>query len=159
MSGNDDESLPMMVMSDIFGGGPYSRLFANVREKMSLCYYCTASCIRQKGLLIVESGVEAQNCEKAQKEILNQLEIVKKGEFSDFEFESSIKSICDSLNTYNDSLTSLNNWYAIKINNTKLYSPSDIAEKIKKITKQDVIDAANGVNLHTVYKLVPKEVG
>lgn len=157
MSGNDDESLPMMVMCDIFGGGPYSRLFANVREKMSLCYYCTASCIRQKGLLMVESGVEADNCEKAQKEILNQLEIVKKGEFSDFEFESSIKSICDSLNTYNDSLAALNNWYAIKISNTKLYSPSDIAEKIKNITKQDVINAANGVNLHTVYKLLPKE--
>ena len=157
MSGNDDESLPMMVMGDIFGGGPYSRLFSNVREKMSLCYYCSASCVRSKGLLTVESGVEANNCSKAQKEILNQLEMVKKGEFSDFEFESSIKSICDSLKTYNDSLTSLDTWYTLKINNPVLYSPADIAEKIQKITRQDVTDAANGVVLHTVYKLLPKE--
>ncbi len=157
MSGNDDESLPMMVMSDIFGGGPYSRLFSNVREKMSLCYYCSASCMRAKGLLTVESGVEANNCSKAQKEILNQLEMVKKGEFSDFEFESSIKSICDSLKTYNDSLTSLDTWYTLKINNPVLYSPADIAEKIQKITRQDVTDAANGVVIHTVYKLLPKE--
>ncbi len=44
--GNDDISLPLMVMCDIFGGGPYSRLFSNVREKMSLCYYCSASSVR-----------------------------------------------------------------------------------------------------------------
>ena len=157
LCGNDDVSLPMLVMGDIFGGGPYSRLFANVREKMSLCYYCSASTIRQKGLLTVESGVEAQNAETAEKEILNQLETIKKGEFSDFEFESSLKSICGSLSTYSDSLTSLDMWYSLKVNNQKLYSPEDIAEMIKKITKEDVIEAASGVELHTVYKLLPKE--
>ncbi len=157
MYGNDDTTLPLIVMSDIFGGGPYSRLFANVREKLSLCYYCSAAAIRQKGLVTVESGVETKNCEKAEQEILNQLEIVKKGEFSDFEFESSIKSIVDSLNTYNDSQNSIDLWYTIKVNNDKLYSPSDIAEMVSKITKEDVINAAKGVKLNTVYKLLPKE--
>lgn len=157
MYGDDDLSLPLMVMCDIFGGGPYSRLFSNVREKMSLCYYCSASSVRYKGLLTVDSGVEMDNTEKAQKEILNQLEIIKKGEFSDFEFESSIKSICDSLSTYYDSQNSLDLWYALKINNQNLYSPEDIAEKIKKITREDVIYAAKGVKLHTIYKLLPKE--
>ncbi len=157
MYGDDDLSLPLMVMCDIFGGGPYSRLFSNVREKMSLCYYCSASSVRYKGLLTVDSGVEVNNAQKAQDEILNQLEIMKKGEFSDFEFESSIKSICDSLSTYNDSQNSLDLWYALKINNQNLYSPEDIAEKIKKITREDVIYAAKGVKLHTVYKLLPKE--
>lgn len=156
--GNDDNTLPLMVMSDIFGGGPYSRLFSNVREKMSLCYYCSASAVRQKGLLTVESGVETANANKAYCEILNQLEIVKKGEFTDFEFESSIKSICDSLNSYNDSQVSLDTWYALKANNSKLYSPADIAEKIKTVTRQEVIAAAKGVKLHTVYKLLPREV-
>ena len=158
MCGNDDVSLPLMVMGDIFGGGPYSRLFANVREKMSLCYYCSASSIRQKGLLTVESGIETENAEKAYTEILNQLHIVKKGEFTDFEFESSIKSICGSLQTYNDSQTSLDLWYALKANNDNVYSPADIAEKIKLISREDVIKAAAGVKLHTVYKLLPKEV-
>ena len=155
--GNDDTSLAVMVMTDIFGGGPYSRLFSNVREKLSLCYYCSASAIRQKGLITVESGIETENCEKAEKEILNQLSIVKKGKFTDFEFESSIKSITDSLNSYNDSQNSIDLWYAIKINNKKLYSPEDIAKKISKITREDVINAAKGVKLHTVYKLLPKE--
>jgi len=157
MYGNDDKTLPLMIMTDIFGGGPYSRLFSNVREKMSLCYYCSASAVRQKGLITVASGVETANAEKAEKEILNQLNIVKKGEFSDFEFESSIKSICDSFNSYNDSQAALDSWYTLKINNNDIYSPADIAEKIKAITKEDVVNAAKDVNLHTVYKLLPKE--
>lgn len=157
MFGNDDETIPLMVMCDIFGGGPYSRLFANVREKMSLCYYCSASSVRAKGLITVDSGVEIENADKAQTEILNQLEIVKKGDFTDFEFNSSIKSICDSLNSYNDSQGSLDLWYALKVNNLNLYSLEDIAEKISAVTREDVINTAGGVKLHTVYKLLPKE--
>lgn len=157
MSGNDDQTLPLLVMNDIFGGGPYSRLFSNVREKMSLCYYCSALATRIKGLISVESGVETANAEKAQSEILNQLEIIKNGLFSDFEFNSSIKSLCDSFNTYNDSQFSLDTWYALKINNENLYSPSDLAERVKAVTREDVIKAAGGVKLNTVYKLLPKE--
>lgn len=157
MFGDDDLSLPLLVMCDIFGGGPYSRLFTNVREKLSLCYYCAASSVRYKGLLMVDSGVEVDNADKAIAEILNQLEIMKKGEFTDNEFDSSIKSICDSLNTYYDSQGALDLWYALKVNNPNLYSPLDIIEKIKQITKEDVIFAARGVNLHTVYKLLPRE--
>ncbi len=157
MYGDDDLSLPLMVMCDIFGGGPYSRLFTNVREKLSLCYYCSASSVRYKGLLTVDSGVECENADKAIDEILNQLSIMQKGEFTDSEFQSSVKSICDSLKTYYDSQNSLDLWYALKINNQNLYSPQDIIEKIKAVTKEDVIYAAKGVRLHTVYKLLPKE--
>lgn len=155
--GNDDKSLPLLIMGDIFGGGPYSRLFSNVREKMSLCYYCSARTIRQKGLLTVESGIETENAEKAAKEILNQLKIVKDGKFTDFEFESSKKSICDSLMGYNDSQQSIDMWYALKINNDEIYSPEDIAKKISEITREDVVNAAKGVKLHTVYRLLPLE--
>ena len=150
--GNDCYKLS--VTSDIFGGGPYSRLFTNVREKMSLCYYCSASSVMTKGHLLVESGVEFQNMEKAEKEILNQLSAVKNGEFDDFTFEASIKSICGSLKSYNDSLAALDGWYASRIFGDKLISPNDAAKEISKITKQDVIETAKGIQLHTVYKLV-----
>lgn len=156
-AGDDDNTMPLMVMTDIFGGGPYSRLFDNVREKMSLCYYCSATSSRVKGLITVESGVEEQNAEKTEKAILEQLEIMKKGEFSDFEFSSSVKSLRDSLNSYNDSQPLLDLWYALKAVNKNLYSPEDIAEKISAVTRDEIITAANGVKLHTVYKLLPKE--
>ena len=157
MCGDDDVSLPLMVMTDIFGGGPYSKLFANVREKMSLCYYCSASSVRGKGLITVDSGVEAENADKAQKEILAQLDAVKNGDFADFEYEASLKSLRDSLNSYNDSQVLLDTWYALKAGNKALYSPEEIGEKISAITREDIINAAKGVKLHTVYKLLPKE--
>lgn len=156
-AGDDDNTMPLMVMTDIFGGGPYSRLFDNVREKMSLCYYCSATSSRIKGLITVESGVEEQNAEKAENAISEQLEIMKKGKFTDFEFSSSIKSLRDSLNSYNDSQPLLDLWYALKAVNKNLYSPEDIAEKISAVTRDEIIAAANGVKLHTVYKLLPKD--
>lgn len=153
--GNDEKTVSLLVMTDIFGGGPYSRLFANVREAMSLCYYCTATSIRGKGLITVESGVEADNCEKALKEILNQLEIMKKGEFSDFELEASKKSIIDSMRSYNDSQAALDTWYSVKICDGVPISPEEVTELISKVTRAAVIKAANGVFLHTVYRLLP----
>lgn len=155
--GDEESTAALSVMCDIFGGGPYSRLFSNVREKMSLCYYCSASSVKAKGLIMVDSGVEKENAETAQKEILNQLEIIKKGEFTDTEFDSSIKGMTDSLNSYNDSQGLLDVWYSVKIFKDKLLSPEDSAELLCSVTRDDVVRAAKGVNLHTVYKLLPKE--
>lgn len=157
--GDEESASNLSVMCDIFGGGPYSRLFCKVREKMSLCYYCSASCVKSKGLIVVDCGVEKENAEKAQNEILNQLEIMKSGNFSDSEFDSSLKSITDSLNSYNDSQGLLDLWYSVKIFKDRILSPEDTADILSKITREDVTNIAKGINLHTVYKLLPKEEG
>lgn len=158
LSGSGDEVLPLSVMCDIFGGGPYSKLFLNVREKMSLCYYCSASSIKTKGLITVDSGVEEQNAQKAKNEILNQLKALQNGELTDFEFSSSLKSMSDSLKTYNDSQELLDTWYSLRVVSGGTVSPEEMAQDIVKVTKQQVIDAAKGVKLHTVYRLLPLEV-
>ena len=88
------------------------------------------------------------------KEILNQLIAVQNGDFDDATFEASIKSICGSLKSCNDSLGSLDSWYATRIFTDELVSPDDAIEEISKITKQQVIDTARGIKLHTVYKLI-----
>ncbi len=155
--GDDSQTAALTVMCDIFGGGPYSRLFTNVREKLSLCYYCSSSSVKVKGLITVDSGVEGANAQKAEKEILRQLDIIKQGKFTDQEFESSVKSITDSFKSYNDSQGLLDAWYSLKIVKDKLLSPEDAAELIADVTRDDVINAAKGVELHTVYKLLPKE--
>ena len=69
----DKDTVAAKVMTDVFGGGPYSRLFTNVREKLSLCYYCTARYIRQKGIILVDSGIEEANAAKGETEIIKQL--------------------------------------------------------------------------------------
>lgn len=155
--GDDSKTAALTVMCDIFGGGPYSRLFTNVREKYSLCYYCASSSVKAKGLITVDSGIEKENATKAEKEILNQLDMIKQNLFTDEEFESSIKSITDSFKSYNDSQGLLDAWYSLKIVKDKLLSPEEAAEDILKVTRNDVVYAARGVKLHTVYKLLPND--
>ncbi|MCQ2451408.1 MAG: insulinase family protein [Clostridia bacterium] len=156
-NGDDNNTADMLVCSDIFGGGPYSKLFTNVREKMSLCYYCAARSVRIKGLLTVESGVQKENCDKAQKAILEELLKLQNGDISESEFNSSILGITDSLNTYNDSNTTLEGWYSTRIGDGDILSPEEFAEKIKAVTKEQVVEVAKGIKLHTVFKLLPKE--
>lgn len=157
LCGKDKDTVPLMLMSDIFGGGPYSRLFSNVREKMSLCYYCAARPVRVKGLLTVESGVEKENIEKTEKAVLEQLEIMKQGGFTDFEFESSKKSCIDSINTYNDSQALLDTWYSLKIFDGSPAEPETLSRLINGVTKEEIVNAAQGIKLHTVFRLLPKE--
>lgn len=153
---DESRSAPFTVMCDIFGGGPYSRLFANVREKMSLCYYCTASGEKRKGLIIVDSGVEDKNAKKAEVEIIRQLEIIKAGNFTDFEFESSKRSIVNSLQSYGDHQEAIDAWYTVKSASREPISPEEFAQYVLKVDRQSVIDAAKTVKLHTVYTLKPK---
>ncbi len=156
MHGRDKETMPLLVMCDMFGGGPYSKLFSNVREKMSLCYYCSASSVRSKGLITVDSGVESENADKAYDAILQQLESLKRGDFTDFEFNASIKSLKDSFKTFEDSQSSLDIWYCMRVGDTNPYSPEETAEMLDAVSRDAVIKAAQGVNLHTVYKLLPE---
>ena len=157
MNGADDATFPLMIAVDIFGGGPYSKLFSNVREKMGLCYYCAASSVRAKGLVTVDSGVEPQNAQKAKEAILEQLAALQRGEVTDFELESSLKSIRDSLYAYHDSQNTLDIWYGLKALQKTIYTPEEIAEKLGAVTREDVIKAAKGITLHTIYQLLPKE--
>lgn len=51
------EDLPsitvMRMAMSVFGGSTTSRLFRNVREKQSLCYYCGSSALRATGVMMV----------------------------------------------------------------------------------------------------------
>lgn len=150
----ESESAALAVMADIFGGGPYSRLFTNVREKQSLCYYCACRVIKNKGVMLVDSGVECENAERAQREILKQLEVMQNGGFTDEEFDASVCSICDSIKSLEDSTSALSGWYASRVFDSSVTAPADFAGLIKKVTRQDVINAAKKVSLCTVYKLL-----
>ncbi len=156
--GSERETAFLTVFADLFGGAPYSKLFMNVREKLSLCYYCAARPNRKKGYLLVDSGVEPKNAKLAEKEILNQLEEIKQGNITDEELTASISSIKDSLSCLNDSQAALDGWYAVR-HGDELITPEEYSEIISKVTKEDVVKAAGLYTLDTVYKIMPKEEG
>ncbi len=153
MHSEDDNSVPMRIAVDIFGGGTYSKLFSVVREKMSLCYYCSAAFFSSKGIVMVQSGIEDINEEKAKSEILNQLSLVADGEFSDDDFSSSIKSITDSIISNNDTPESICAWYATQILRDEFKTPEAYVEEIRNVKRQQIIDAAKTIRLDTVFML------
>ena len=150
-----DDSAALNIFSDIFGGGPYSYLFSNVREKLSLCYYCAARVRKNKGLLIVDSGVDANNIEKAKEQILIEKAKIEKGEFTDELIATSKKSMLEALKANNDSDLVLDVWYSLKPRSIK--SVEDMAEEIVAVNKQEIIDVAKKFKLDTVFMLVPEE--
>lgn len=150
----DDELTPAMrSFADVFGGGPYSRLFTKVREEMSLCYYCSARYIRQKSFLIVQCGCEEENMEKAVAQILNQLDEIRNGNF-DYEFKSSKISLTDAIKSVYDAPETLENWYLLQTVDGEFKSPRVSAKENNNVTKQQIIECARLVSLDTVYRLV-----
>jgi len=146
----------MRLFCDAFGGGPYSKLFENVREKLSLCYYCSARYDRRKSSIIIQCGCEEENMDKAVSEILNQLEEIKKGNIDD-ELSASKMAISDLINGVVDDSLTLLNWYSSQICDKEIFSPSLSAKANELITKEEVVSCAGLLSLDTVYKLCQKE--
>lgn len=148
-----ENTMAMRLAAAILGGTPSSKLFINVREKLSLCYYCAARYDRQKGVVFIDSGVEKANIEKTKEEILNQLNILKSGDITEFEIDSAKMSMANSFNTMADTLSGSESWYITQMLDKELMSPKQAVEKLNAVTKEEIIDAAKTIELDTVYIL------
>lgn len=153
MRSEDDMMPAMKVAVDIFGGGTYSKLFSVVREKMSLCYYCSAALFNSKGIVMVQSGIEDTNEEKAKNEIINQLRLTAEGEFTDEDFSSSIKSLTDSILGNSDTPEEITAWYASQILRNELKAPETYAKEIGSVDRAEVVRAAKTIMLDTIFML------
>lgn len=153
--GDDRDTLAVMILCDIFGGGPYSKLFCNVREKMSLCYYCSARAVRRKGLIFVESGVEKDNIAAAKEAINAQFEDIKNGNFTEKELEFSKLAIGDMLRSIESDQPALCNYYAVRARDKAFPDIEEVRNKVKMLTADDIRRAANDFSLDTVYVLCP----
>ncbi len=148
----------MRLMVAILGGTPSAKLFLNVREKLSLCYYCAARYDVSKGIITIDSGVENQNIQKAREEILVQLDLMKKGEFTDDEINNATLSLKNAFSSIYEHSSSIEGFYLGQILSGIQSSPDAEKLKLDSITRQEIINAANKVTLDTVYILTGNEV-
>lgn len=156
IGGQDRDTVAAWIMSDIFGGGPYSKLFCNVREKMSLCYYCAARPTRRKGIIVVDSGVEDANIDAAKTAILEQLSDMKNGNFSDKDIASSKLALCDTIGSVESDQELLLRWYASRSLDADPVTPDEMCRLISAVTREDIVKAAENFKLDTVYTLKPE---
>ena len=149
-----DPRYPALVLAaTVFGGGATSKLFTNVREKMSLCYYASASFEKFKGVLSVSSGVEFSKLETAKTEILRQLEACKAGDITDDELESARGYLVSDLKIAMDNPGRLDDYYMGQILLEQDGTMEDLASAIARVTKQEAADAIQALRLDTIYAL------
>ena len=152
---SDPDFFKFSLFNEIFGGGTTSKLFMNVREKLSLCYFCQSFADSQKGVMFVASGVDEDKVDSAESEILSQLESIRNGDISEAEYEGAVKSLCNSYRSIYDSPDLLESWFVNRNIAGLSETPEEYAEKIKKVTVSDISDIARRISLDTVYTLSP----
>ena len=145
------------LMSAVLGGVPSSKLFRNVREKMSLCYYCSSSFTPAGRALFIESGVETGNLQRAEEEILRQLKDLQDGDLKEEELTSAKLALCNSCRSVGDSLGAVQNWYLGRIFLGSAESPEEACGKLMSCTREQVVEAARKLELGVVYSLRGKE--
>ena len=150
--GNSDKAVVSMY-NTILGGGANSKLFQNVREKASLAYSAGSSYIRRKNVILIQTGIEIENYDKAVKIIEEQLQDMKKGKISDEEFNSAKQLITSSIELIEESKEDMITFYFDQNLFDEHLNVTEYKEMIKKVTKEDVIKVAQKVKEDTIYFL------
>lgn len=144
---------PLVVGCNILGGGPQSKMFINIREKESLCYYIYSSIEKYKGILFISSGIETQNYEKTTDLVRQQIESIINGDISDEELENSKISLISSMRSLKDSIGGLSDFkFSQDISKTNL-SIEDIINYVEKVNKEEIISVFKKLQLDTIYFL------
>lgn len=156
-TGPDDPEFPALYLyNSILGSGVHSKLFRNVREKLSLAYYAFSRLERFKGVMLISSGIEFDKFQQTYEEILLQMEEMKQGNISDEELSSANSSIANQLRAINDTPSALLDYAMIQALMKEETSPEEMIQKLKKVTKEQIAAAAQKVQLDTVYFLKNK---
>ena len=143
----------LMLLNTLYGGSVSSKLFLNVREKLSLCYYASSMIDKHKGVMLVSSGVEFSNFDTALDEILLQLDDIKKGNISDWEFTSAKRTIITSIKSALDRPGGLEELYFDSIVSSVVYDPINLSSMVEEVTLEHVINAASGIEIDSIYLL------
>ena len=149
-----DGDYPVFALfNELFGGSPASRLFMNVREKKSLCYYCVSAPEATKGVMFVRAGIENQNFETAKAAIFAELAAVQDGKFTADELAMAKLSLINAYREISDNPQALQNWYLARALSGIDESPETVIERVEKITAEEIVAVANKVTADTVYFL------
>ena len=153
-----EEDYPALVLCNaIFGGTTLSKLFLNVREKLSLCYYASSMLEKMKGLVLVSSGIEFDKYRQARDEIMTQLDNIRTGKIEDWELEGARRTVVSShLAALDDQARQEEFWLgqaAAGLDGT----PELLAARFENVTREQVMAAAQRLELDTIYFLKGKE--
>lgn len=143
----------MQVFNALFGSGMTSKLFNQVREKMSLCYSIGSGYYGGKGLLTVSAGIDTEKADMVKREILHQLQLCCDGVITEAELTAAKQAILSALRGVYDSPGSIESYeFVMAVGKTHL-TPEEYKKQIASVTLPQVSEAARTLTLHTTYFL------
>lgn len=150
---NKNSRFAASVYNAILGGGANSKLFQNVREKNSLAYTASSSYIRTKNVILVHCGIDIDKYEKALETIKEQIEDMKKGNFTDKDIEDAKKLIISSVKSISaEQDTEITYDYGQELSNEHT-TIKDYQQNIEQVKREQIVDIANKININTIYFL------
>lgn len=150
---NEDLKYDALIYNSILGGSPNSKMFQNVREKAHLAYVASSSYMRYKNNIFINCGIEIGNYEKALELIKKQIEDMRNGEFTEEDIDNAKKGIIATIKTIDDEQDTEITYYLGQELTDNRISIDDYMARIEKVTKQDILNIAKNVGIHTIYFL------
>lgn len=148
---SDEGCAAMIVLNELLGGSPASKLFMQVREGMSLCYYCSSAYHKHSGILTVSAGIDPKNRDLTEKAILDQLNALKEGRISEAEWHAAKTSLENIYRQMYDNPFELQVFYGNRI----LFSMDETVEssrqRIARVTREEVVALAQQIVYDTVF--------
>ena len=153
ITSHDPRFAAMQVMNAVFGSGMTSKLFMEVREKMSLCYAIGSGYYGSKGIMTVNAGIDSRQRSKTQSAIMAQLEACRVGNISENELGAAKESILSGLRSVYDSPGAIESFFSTAAISGLGRTPETYAKEIRAVTVADVVEAANTVAFHSAFFL------
>ena len=150
---DDPNPAALRLFASLFGGSTASKLFVNVREKLSLCYFASAVADVHKGVLLAYAGTEADNVERAKEEIFAQLASIANGEITDEELSAARADVKSTLKSALDVQGALEGFYLSAALDGADYSPEELSALVDDVTREELIAIARGCECDMIYTL------
>jgi len=142
-----------VLFSNILGGGASSKLFKNVREKASLCYYIFSRIEKYKGMMLISSGIEAKDKQKALDLIQIEMDNMTAGAFDDDDIKIAKDALTSAVRSISDYPNSFMNFYYSQKLSGKEFDLQGVLAKIELVSKEEIIEAGKLMEVDTIYFL------
>lgn len=149
----DDDYPVALVYNGLLGGYPHSKLFIHVRERESLAYYASSRYDGHKGIVMIQTGIEIANKDKAEAIIRQQLEDLRRGSVTEDELNKTKAMIVNTLNEMNDSAFEQIGYHYNSVLSGKARSKQQLIDAVDATNLEAVTKVAGQIELDTIYFL------
>ena len=150
---NEKDKYIVLMYNNILGGSATSKMFQNIREKEHLAYVANSMYFRHKNAIFINCGIEIENYDKTLNLTKQQLDDMKKGNFTEEDINNSKKGIIATIKGIEDEQdTMITYCFGQELSQTEV-TLEEYKDIIEGISKEQIVNIANRVDINTVYFL------